>query len=52
MVAHVPRKNDLSRYYESDFLDNYQGWNESPHTIDTINSKANIVRARFANQEQ
>ena len=51
VAAHVSRKDDLSRYYEPDFLDNYHNWNKSPTVIDTVNSEANIAVAHFTNQE-
>ena len=28
LAAHVSRKDDASRYYEPDFLDNYHNWNK------------------------
>ena len=49
MSAQVPCKDDLSPYYEPDFLDH--NWNKSPNSIDTVNSGANIAGAHFANQE-
>ena len=51
MAARVPCKDDLSQYYEIDFLDNYHDWNKSPDVIDTVNSGANIAGAYFVNQE-
>ena len=38
VAAQVPSEDDLSRYYDLDFLDNYHNWNKSPNVIDTINS--------------
>ena len=51
VVAHMPRKDDSSRYYELDFLDNYHNWNKPLNAIDTINSGAKIAGTHFENQE-
>ena len=51
VVAHMPRKDDSSRYYELDFLDSYHSWNKSPNAIDTVKSGPNTAGAHFANQE-
>ena len=50
IAAHVPRKDDLSWYYELDFLDNYNNWNKSLNVTDTTNSGTNITGANFHNQ--
>ena len=47
----MPCKDDLSRYYELDFLDNYHNWNKLGNAIDTVNSAENIAGAHVANQE-
>ena len=51
VAVHVPHKDDLSWYDGTDFLDNYHDWNESPNTIDTVNSAENITGVHVTNQE-
>ena len=51
VVAHMPRKDDLSWYDGPDFLDNHHGCNKSPNVIDTVNSAENITGAHVPNQE-
>ena len=51
MAAHVPHKDDLSRYYELDLMDTYYNWNGLLNAIDTVNSVENIAGAHIAKQE-
>ena len=51
VAANVPHKDDLSRYYEPNFLDNYYDEKISENIIDTTNSGENIAETNFANQE-
>ena len=51
MTTYKPHKDNLSRNYDLDFLDNFHNWNESPIVTDTANSGADTAEATIANQE-
>ena len=50
VTAYKPCKDDLSWYYDLDFLDNYHDQNISPNVTDTRNSGENIADANTTNQ--
>ena len=51
MTSYKPHKDDLSRNYDFDFLDNFNNWNILSKVNDATNNGANKIETNITNQE-
>ena len=51
MTVYKLRKDDLSRYYDLYFLNNFNNWSILSKVNDATNNRANTVETNIANQE-